>query len=73
MSSSMSSTISSTIQSLISDVFSGLQYIADGIVDFIKNNYFEIGILAGVAIILSLFIRDTFFNRDLNSLFYSYF
>jgi hypothetical protein len=57
MSSTLSSTISSTVQSLISYIFSGLQYVAQGLVDFIENNYELVGFLAGFSVVLIPLIK----------------
>jgi len=57
MSSTLSSTISSTVQTLINDIFSGLQYIAQGLVDFISNNYELVGLLVGFGVLLIPLIK----------------
>jgi len=57
MSSTLSSTISTTVQSVINYIFSGLQYIAQGLVDFISNNYDLVGLLVGFGIILVPLIK----------------
>jgi len=57
MSSTLSTTISSTVQTLISDIFSGLQYIAQGLVDFISNNFDLVGLLVGFGVLLIPLIK----------------
>jgi len=57
MSTTLSTTISSTVQTLINDIFSGLQYIAQGLVDFISSNYDLVGLLVGFGILLIPLIK----------------
>jgi len=69
MSSSLSSTISTTVQSVINYIFSGLQYIAQGIVDFISNNYDLVGLLVGFGILLIPLIKRLLGGSGIGNVF----
>lgn len=69
MSTTLSSTISQTVQALISDVFSGLQYIAQGLVDFIQGNYDLVGLLVGFGILLVPLIKRLLGGGGIGNIF----
>ena len=69
MSSTLSTTISSTVQTLINDIFSGLQYIAQGLVDFISNNYDLVGLLVGFGILLIPLIKRLLGGGGIGNIF----
>jgi hypothetical protein len=69
MSSTLSSTISTTVQNVINYIFSGLQYIAQGLVDFIQNNYDLVGLLVGFGILLVPLIKRLLGGSGIGNIF----
>jgi len=69
MSTTLSSTISSTVQTLISDIFSGLRYIAQGLVDFISDNYDLVGLLVGFGVLLVPLIKRLLGGGGIGNIF----